>query len=337
MRPRRVFAYVRVSSDEQERSGTSLASQEDEARRYAQHRGWPAPVVRREVESGSAERVEHRTEYQRLLRELEQGDVVLVSRVDRWGRDLVHVVASVRELVARGVTWISIGDSLDASTAHGMTTLGMMAWAADTERSRIRERTVGTKRKLRDAGCWPEGKAPRGYLRDPSTRRLVVDPPAAELVASVFASVIAGESLASIVARLRANGHRWADKKGIGRMLHARWYLGETRRTDGSWKPSHPPIVDLDTWHRAHRALESRRNGGRHASAEPQQAQEDVAAVLAELDALSREVEQLRRDEAKPCTCGHRRSFHHPDRGCSGTHPDFTSCLCGTFTQEAHR
>lgn len=262
-RPARVFGYCRVSTDEQGRHGTSLGAQEEEVRRYAAARGWPEPVIRREVASGSAAKLSERVELAQLLDAVRPGDAVLVSRVDRWGRDLVHVVDSVRTLVAKGVAWISIGDSLDAATPHGQSTLGIMAWSADQERMRIAERTVGRRREMRNAGIWTEGVAPRGYRRDPATRRLVIDEDGAGVVRGIFERCIDGESIAAIARSLRANGARWADKKAVHSILRARWYLGEIRRTDGVWIRAHEPIVDLVTFQAAQTAMQARRLGGR--------------------------------------------------------------------------
>lgn len=273
-RPRRVFGYIRVSGDEQGRTGTSLAAQRDEIERYCRAHSWPDPVVFSEVESGGEERLDRRVELRRLVTEAERGDVVLVAKTDRWSRSLVHGVASVRDLVKRGIGWISIGEGIDASTSQGDSTLGIMAWAADNERKRIKERTVGRRLQLRDLGVWTEGLYPLGYRRDPTTRRLVIVETEAAVVRNVFARCIAGESIATIAremnaARVSRNGRpRTWDKKAVHSILLARWYLGEMRHSDGTWHPAHEAIVDIDTFERAQSAMKGRRLGGRTASSE---------------------------------------------------------------------
>ncbi|NUP07769.1 MAG: recombinase family protein [Polyangiaceae bacterium] len=275
MRPRRTYGYVRVSSDEQGRHGTSLAGQSDEIARYCRAQSWPDPVIFSEIESGGADRLDQRVELRRLVAEVERGDVVLVAKTDRWSRDLVHGVASVRELVKRGVRWISIGEGIDAATAQGDSTLGIMAWAADNERKRIKERTVGRRLALRDAGCWAEGHVPFGYRRDTATRRLVIVDSEATIVRSLYERCVAGESIASLardlcdrnISREGRKPIKW-EKKAVHKILRKRWYLGEMRMTDGSWKPSHAPIIDIDTFDKAQRSMSGRRLGGRTASTE---------------------------------------------------------------------
>ena len=272
-RPHRVFAYTRVSSDEQERSGTSLPAQRAELVAYCERRGWPAPTVIAEVQSGSSEKLEERVELQRMLRDARAGDAIVVARVDRWTRDMPSGVQYVRDLVKRGVGWFSAGESIDASEQQGDSTLGMLAWASDNERKNIRIRTLGARRRMRNDGCWTEGMAPFGYRRDPVSRHLVVVSADAEHVREMFRQCIKGASIADIVddwndREIHREGGapiKW-HKKGIHSMLRARWYIGEIRNTEGVWCPAHEAIVDRPTFDRASEAMKGRSIGGRAAS-----------------------------------------------------------------------
>lgn len=272
-RPARVLAYLRVSGAEQGRSGTSLEAQRDEIGRYCAAAGLPSPAFFTEVESGSAERTEARTEQLRLQSEARAGDVVLVCAVDRWSRDIVHAVSSVRALVARGIAWRSIRESIDASMPHGDSTLGIMSWTADQERRRIRDRTVGRRLELKASGVYIDPVVPLGYVRAPGDRRgrsIVVDPETAEHVRQAFALSASGRSLAEIAAVLPVPASRasW-DKEGIQRLLRNRVYLGEVQATPGVWVAGqHPAIVPRELWERAHEGLAARRLGGRRHSGE---------------------------------------------------------------------
>ena len=262
--PRAVRAYCRVSSAGQEREGTSLEGQQQAIVRWCLAQGLPAPTLYVEVESGSAEKIEARAEQLRLLAEAEEGDVVVVVAVDRWSRDIVHGVSSVRAVVARGIRWHSIREGIDAATQHGDSTLGIMAWTADQERARIRDRTVGRRRELADAGLYVGSKPSLGYART-KERRLVVVPEEAALVVEVFERCVAGESLADLALVLPpARGRtRWT-VKAVHTVLRCRYLLGESRRGDGTWQPdTHPAIVSRDLWDRAHAALRKRVAGGR--------------------------------------------------------------------------
>jgi site-specific DNA recombinase len=275
MRPHRVLAYVRVSSADQERSGTSLDGQREEIARHCAAVGWPAPRVYVEAESAGEEKLARRVQLRALLEEAQRGDAVVVAKQDRWSRDTLFFLRSVRELGARGVRFLALAERFDPDTPEGRFAATIMAAVAEQERDRIKVRTEGRRRALRDQGCWTEGVAPFGYRRDPTTRRLVVQPREAELVGAVYARCIAGDALPTIAAWLRdervgrVDGPpiRW-DRKGVHAILRHRWYLGEIRHTDGTWHPAHPPLVDRDVYDQAQRALASRRLGGRTPSSE---------------------------------------------------------------------
>ena len=264
----RVFGYCRVSSRRQDTEGTSLEGQEQSIARWCRSQGLPAPArIAVEVESGSAEKTEQRVEQTALQREAKAGDTIVVAAVDRWSRDIVHAVSTVRALVARGVRWVALRESLDATTREGEERLGLMAWVADSERKRIKERTLGRKRELQDEGFYTRGRPPVGYVIQ---QRKLVPGPDADVVREAFRRCIAGDGIDAIAQALPmtagCGGHRprkaW-DKKGVHGLLRNRHYLGELERSDGTWHPAHEALVDRDTWERAHAAMLARKLRGR--------------------------------------------------------------------------
>jgi DNA invertase Pin-like site-specific DNA recombinase len=68
-------------------------------------------------------------------------DAVLVWKLDRFGRSLKHLVNSLDELQAVGVSFISFKESLDLSTSAGKLMFHVIASMAEFERDMIRERT----------------------------------------------------------------------------------------------------------------------------------------------------------------------------------------------------
>lgn len=273
----RAYGYARVSSAEQGEHGTSLDAQRDEIVRYCAAHGLPSPTLHVEVESGGAEKVERRVELARLLAAAQPGDVVIVCAVDRWSRDIVHAVQSVRALVARGVGWVSIREAIDAATPHGDSTLGILSWVADQERRRIRTRTVGSRQRLRALGHHVEGAPPLGYRVE--ARKLVPDPETASVVREMYRRCVAGESTREIARALQA-AHPdvpGLDHALVAVRLRSRVYAGDmlargtrgsqAKRRAGEWvEDTHEPLVDRATWYRAQHALAGRRRGGRPAS-----------------------------------------------------------------------
>ncbi|MCT9626731.1 recombinase family protein [Pseudarthrobacter equi] len=92
-----------------------------------------------DVTSGSKTAIE-RPGMKRLLDYAEEGDIVVVWRVDRLGRSLIDVLNTVNLLRERGVHVRSISDGIDPATSTGRLMLNMLATLAEYERELIVER-----------------------------------------------------------------------------------------------------------------------------------------------------------------------------------------------------
>ena len=78
------------------------------------------------------------------LKALRQGDVLVVWKLDRLGRDLRHLVNTVQELAERAIGFKVLtgqGADIDTTTASGKLVFGIFAALAEFERELIRERT----------------------------------------------------------------------------------------------------------------------------------------------------------------------------------------------------
>jgi len=77
-----------------------------------------------------------------LLEYLREGDTVVVWRLDRLGRNTIHVLETVQQLTERGVVIRSLSDGIDSGTAAGRMVIGVLASMAEYERELVRERTA---------------------------------------------------------------------------------------------------------------------------------------------------------------------------------------------------
>lgn len=266
----RVLGYARVSSEDQAR-GTSLQDQQNAISAYTKTRGLKVHRFYVEAESAVYERIEKREQIQLLLKEARSGDLVLCDKLDRWSRDPEFTYGSIRKLLERGAGFYAVGDRCDPATKDGDTMLGVRVLVSREEHKRIKERTVGTRRLLRDRGYYVEGLPPIGYARPPRKAAsrlehnvLVVVPDGAAIVREMFRMCIRGASVGTIVEHLNgAYRSRTWDKKLVTNTLHHRIYLGEVLDTRGAWiKGHHAPILDADVFARAQAALSSRRLAG---------------------------------------------------------------------------
>jgi len=101
-------------------------------------RGWTIAIQIKEVGSGAAER-ELRQKLLDAARRREI-DVVLVWRLDRWGRSLVDLVVTLKELAELGVGFVSFTEALDLTTPTGRAMAGLLSVFAAFEHDILRER-----------------------------------------------------------------------------------------------------------------------------------------------------------------------------------------------------
>jgi len=107
-------------------------------RKYANSRDWSIVIELDETSSG----VKERKKKKRILdaakrREI---DVIVVWKLDRWGRSLVELISELNDLNALGVGFVSITEALDFTTPSGKAMAGMLAVFAQFERDMLRER-----------------------------------------------------------------------------------------------------------------------------------------------------------------------------------------------------
>jgi putative DNA-invertase from lambdoid prophage Rac len=130
----RTFAYCRVSTAEQT---TDNQVREIEAAGFAVD----AKRVLAETVSGSTPAMQRKA-FSRLVDRLEEGDVLVVTKLDRLGRNAMDVRATVERLSADGVRvhCLALG-GIDLTSPAGKMTMGVICAVAEFERDLLIERT----------------------------------------------------------------------------------------------------------------------------------------------------------------------------------------------------
>src|SRR4030081_3399835 len=132
--PLRVGLYARVSTHDQQ----TLPLQIRAMREYAAKRGWTIVAQIQEVGSGACQRELRETLIAAARRR--EIDVVLVWRLDRWGRSLVDLVVTLKELAGLGVSFVSLTEALGLTTPSGRAMAGLLSVFAEFEHEILRER-----------------------------------------------------------------------------------------------------------------------------------------------------------------------------------------------------
>jgi DNA invertase Pin-like site-specific DNA recombinase len=146
--------YARVSTSDQ-----TCTLQICELREYIERRKWECAGVYRDSMSGAKA---SRPGLDQLMADarLHRFDVVLVWKLDRFGRSLVHCVAGIQELQRLGVRFVAVTQNIDTDQANPTSRLllHVLASVAEFERSLIRER-VASGMKLAKARGTRSGRS----------------------------------------------------------------------------------------------------------------------------------------------------------------------------------
>ncbi|NKX68292.1 recombinase family protein (plasmid) [Labrenzia sp. 5N] len=141
----RTFAYVRVSTTGQT---TENQIQEIEAAGFAVE---PHRIVPETVSGSTA--IAQRREFSRLVDRLEPGDVLIVTKLDRLGRDAIDVSSTVKTLADMGVRvyCLALGGA-DLTSSAGTMTMHVLNAVAQFERDVLVERTQSGLRRAKLEG-----------------------------------------------------------------------------------------------------------------------------------------------------------------------------------------
>jgi DNA invertase Pin-like site-specific DNA recombinase len=132
--PFRVGLYARVSTQDQQ----TIPLQTRAMREYAARRGWTIVLQVKEIGSGAIRRERRETLLEAARRR--EIDGVLVWRLDRWGRSVTDLLATLQELEHLGIGFVSLTEALDLTTPAGRAMAGLLAIFSEFEREILRER-----------------------------------------------------------------------------------------------------------------------------------------------------------------------------------------------------
>src|SRR5207237_7274083 len=129
----RAGLYARVSTDDQQ----TIPLQIRALREYVVRRGWTITLQVKEVGSGASAERQVREKLLEAARRREI-DVVLVWRLDRWGRSVADLLATLQELQHLGVGFVSLTEALDLTTPAGRAMAGLLSVFSEFEREILR-------------------------------------------------------------------------------------------------------------------------------------------------------------------------------------------------------
>ena len=158
-----IYGYARVSTTTQGRDGNSLEDQVAALQRYG---------CQKIIEEAFTGKTMERPKFQKLLDALEEGDTLVVCKLDRFARTAIEGIQTVRELFERGIRVHILNMGLIENTLTGNLILTVMLAFAEYERGMIVERTQTGKMVAKQAPNFRDGR-PKKYT--PQQIRLALD------------------------------------------------------------------------------------------------------------------------------------------------------------------
>src|ERR1017187_2330521 len=162
----RVAIYCRVNTADQ-----SCDLQQRELHEYCKRRGWA--IVSEYTDTGWSGSTANRPELTRLMNDARKRrfDLVIVWKLDRWGRSVADSMRTIQELDALGVKFLAVTQNIGTEESSPMARfmLTIMSACAELEKELIRERTVAGVRAAKANGK-TLGRPRRVFRRDEAIR-----------------------------------------------------------------------------------------------------------------------------------------------------------------------
>ncbi len=230
---KQVILYARVSTDEQARSGYSLAQQIEALRAYAAAEGYE--VLEEVVDPGQSGASLERPGMDRVRDLVATGgvSVVLAQDRDRFAREPAYHYLLRREFEEHGTKIRALNDRGDESP-EGELTDGILDQLAKYERAKMAERTRRGKLQKAREGRVMASTPNYGFRFNAAKDGLVVCEPEMAVVEKIFRMAAEGLGLRAMQTRLRAEGisspkggQTWA-LRVLRRLLESDVYLPRT-------------------------------------------------------------------------------------------------------------
>ncbi|SFL65870.1 recombinase family protein [Pelosinus propionicus] len=147
-----IYGYARVSTVHQANNGNSLEGQVEQLQREN------CEVIIQEQYTG---KTTDRPKFSELVNKLQTGDKLVVTKLDRFARNVTEGIEVVRQLFSKGVKVHVLNVGLLEDTAMGNFFLTTLLAVAELERSMIAERTQAGKEIAKTKAGFRDGRPPK--------------------------------------------------------------------------------------------------------------------------------------------------------------------------------
>lgn len=264
--------YIRVSTIDQAREGYSIDGQRDALLAFCKAHGYEVYDIY--VDDGYTGANMDRPDLTRLRQDAKNRkfNIVLVWKLSRLSRRVLHQLTLVEELHQHGVTFRSITEPFDTSSPFGRAFMQMLAVFAELERENIRENVLmGIRRRVAEG--YVHGRPVAFGYRLKKKGELTIYEPEAKAVRFIFERYLAGDSLTAIARELDtwttpvpATKHTKPGYDRLSSLLQRvriivdnPTYAGYSSLGGKLYPGRHPAIVPPEVWHEVQRLRQTER------------------------------------------------------------------------------
>lgn len=253
----RVALYIRVSTDRQAKEGDSLEAQEKALIDYAKEHNYI--IIDTYIDGGESGQKIKRTNLQRLLKDVENNkiDLVIMTKLDRWFRNIADFYKVIEVLKRNKVDWKTIWEDYDTTTASGEFWLNMSLSMGQLEAKRTSERineVFDYKYNVQKTAC--TGKAPYGY-KISKEKKIIIDDEKSKNVIALFEHYASTNNLNKTASWFRTNIENKSTEI-IKKYLKNPIYIGQFKRTKTQEiiEDYAPRIIDDELWFKVQKLIQ---------------------------------------------------------------------------------
>ncbi len=267
-----VAVYTRVSTREQAMNGYSLAEQEERLNAFCTAKDWKP--VKFYSDPGMSGAKLDRPGLQMLIEDTKSHcfDAVLVWKLDRLSRsqkDTLYLIEDV--FLKNNISFISMNENFDTSTAYGRAMIGILSAFAQLEREMIKERTsIGKEARAKAGQFHGGGFSAIGY--DYINGQLTVNEYEAEIIQSIFKHYVNGSTLKEItrITEKYHSLHPGLSHPGrILSILKSPVYIGKIQHKGEIYQGIHEPIISEELWEEAQKIIALKSRTKTHSMSDP--------------------------------------------------------------------
>ncbi|MEG0898417.1 MAG: recombinase family protein [Oscillospiraceae bacterium] len=263
---KKVYGYIRVSTETQADKGYGLSTQENAIEKYCQDNNLELVQIFKDEgisgAMGDKDDLSYREGLTNLLATLNGTNTIVVMNTSRLWRDDSARVLICREVRKTKGEILSVEQpkySLYSTDPHDFLFNSMMEILDQYERMTINIRLAKGKTTKAKTGNKPTGLAPFGYKWDYNHKFIEVDEKESEIVKLIYSLSNQGIGLTAIANMLNKQqyetrrGYSWS-KQGIRAILRNNFYIGIVTHQGKEIQGKHQAIVDTSVWESVNKA-----------------------------------------------------------------------------------